>query len=170
MNAFLNPRLRFRELCEDSTPIKALSYLQTEVSAVVDHGDADEATIFRSLLSHLLSPSSSASETSHTRKRSREDSPVEPTKTWEQDDPMADASSPVRTSVTDALKTAPKSVVEMQEDPEERRVNGGKPISAARFKQRTAVFEQLMEFVNTDAKQPAKDLVQFVNVDSEDVL
>ncbi|KAG6874505.1 hypothetical protein C0995_010415 [Termitomyces sp. Mi166 len=48
---------QFREMCEDKTPIEALSFLQTDVSAVVDHSDAKETETFRSLLIHLLSAS-----------------------------------------------------------------------------------------------------------------
>ena len=44
-------------MCEDTTPIEALSFLQTDVSAVVDHANAKETETFRSLLAHLLSPS-----------------------------------------------------------------------------------------------------------------
>lgn len=69
-------------------PVKALNFLQTEVSAVVDHTDAEEAEAFRSLLTYLLTPSGStsatrtkepASEEEHAdsppRKRSRPNTP-----------------------------------------------------------------------------------------------
>lgn len=42
-------------MCEDSAPVKALQFLQTEVSSVVDHKNAKETELFRSLLTHLLS-------------------------------------------------------------------------------------------------------------------
>ncbi|KAG6891567.1 hypothetical protein C0992_003594 [Termitomyces sp. T32_za158] len=47
---------QFRELCEDATPMEALSFLQTDVSDVVDHNNGTETETFRSLLTHLLSP------------------------------------------------------------------------------------------------------------------
>lgn len=61
ISSFHNPRLltpvyRFREMCEDSAPVKALHFLQSEVSSVVDHSDSQEEEIFRSLLTHLLAP------------------------------------------------------------------------------------------------------------------
>lgn len=81
-------RQQFREMCEEMPPIKALNFLQTEISAVVDHTDAQEAEAFRSLLTYLLTPSSSTSaastkepakEEEHDdlppRKRSRSDPP-----------------------------------------------------------------------------------------------
>jgi hypothetical protein len=43
-------------MCEEQPAVRALSFLQTEVSSVVDHGSTDEATLFRSLLTHLLNP------------------------------------------------------------------------------------------------------------------
>lgn len=49
-------RQQFREMCEESPPVRALNFLQNEVSSVVDHRSAEEAEIFRSLLTHLLAP------------------------------------------------------------------------------------------------------------------
>jgi len=43
-------------MCEEQPAVRALSFLQTEVYSVVDHGSADEAALFRSLLTHLLNP------------------------------------------------------------------------------------------------------------------
>jgi len=43
-------------MCDEQPAVRALSFLQTEVSSVVDHGSADEAALFRSLLTHLLNP------------------------------------------------------------------------------------------------------------------
>ena len=47
---------RFREMCEEVPPIRALNFLQNEVSSVVDHRSAEETEMFRSLLTHLLAP------------------------------------------------------------------------------------------------------------------
>ena len=43
-------------MCEEQPAVRALSFLQTEVSSVVDHSSTDEAALFRSLLTHLLNP------------------------------------------------------------------------------------------------------------------
>ena len=43
-------------MCEEQPAVRALSFLQTEVSSVVDHSSMDEAALFRSLLTHLLNP------------------------------------------------------------------------------------------------------------------
>jgi hypothetical protein len=45
-------------MCEEQPAVRALSFLQTEVYSVVDHGSTDEAALFRSLLTHLLNPTS----------------------------------------------------------------------------------------------------------------
>ncbi|EKM48670.1 uncharacterized protein PHACADRAFT_108484, partial [Phanerochaete carnosa HHB-10118-sp] len=157
---YLIRQQQFRELCEDSTPIKALSYLQTEVSAVVDHNDAEETKEFRALLAHLLSPA--GTETPLTKKRLREeDSPTAPPKSFDDDEPMTDAHA--------ISPPEPRSVVSMQEDPAEQKLDRACPASPERFRQRTGVFEQLMAFVNSDAKQPDKDLIRLINVDSADV-
>lgn len=52
----LNFAHRFREMCEQDSPVKALQFLQKEVSSVVDHSSPAEAETFRSLLTHLLAP------------------------------------------------------------------------------------------------------------------
>lgn len=43
-------------MCEEQPAVRALGFLQTEVSSVVDHSSMDEAALFRSLLTHLLNP------------------------------------------------------------------------------------------------------------------
>lgn len=144
------PPISFRELCEDSSPVKALSYLQTEVSAVVDHSDEEETKTFRALLSHLLSPTPGLLQNPLTRKRSREEAETIPS----EDVPMPDA------------REGPHPVASLQEDPQEKNLGGKRPPSAARFRARTEVFEELMTFVNVEAKQPDNDLVRLINVDS----
>ena len=47
---------RFREMCEEAPPVRALNFLQNEVSSVVDHKSTEETEMFRSLLTHLLAP------------------------------------------------------------------------------------------------------------------
>lgn len=154
---YLIRQQQFCELCNDSTPIKALSYLKTEVSAVVDHSDAEETKSFRALLAHLLSP-----QAPPTRKRSREDdSPAPSARSLDTDEPMADAPA---VSSPDC-----KSVVSLQEDAEEQKLERARPASPEQYRQRTEVFEHLMAFVNADAKQPDKDLIRLINVDSADV-
>lgn len=44
-------------MCEEESPVQALNFLQTQVSSVVDHSNAKETEVFRSLLTHLLTPS-----------------------------------------------------------------------------------------------------------------
>ena len=184
---------RFRELCAEAPAVKALSYLQTEVSAVVDHGDEEEARLFRSLLAHLLAPPppGSTKKLAADNRPSRlqplvekytpeEGSPMKVVPTESEtnghtrevdvEECMRVDRQPVQEHGTadsvggDALRPA----VSMEEDPIEREVNGGKPPSSERYKERTTVFEQLMAFVNEDAKQPDKDLFSMVNSDRGD--
>lgn len=164
----------FRELCEDATPLKALSYLQTEVSAVVDHGNPEEATVFRALLSHLLLPPGSDIPAPLTRKRTREDSPIASTRpSNSEDDPMTAFSSPAGMEsppTQDAEQDSTRhSLISFAEDPDEIAPTSGNPPSAMRFRQRTTVFEQVMTFINADARQPEKDLLLMINVDQSEV-
>lgn len=83
---------------------------------------------------------------------------------------MAETHSPVHPSAHDGgSASGSRSVASMQEDPVEGKTDRAKPVSPARYKQRTGVFERLMKLVDTNAKQPEKDLVQLINVDAEDV-
>lgn len=50
---------RFLEMAATGNAMGALIYLQTQVSAVVNHADETESTTFRRLMGHLLSRSSS---------------------------------------------------------------------------------------------------------------
>lgn len=61
-----------------------------------------------------------------------------------------------------------RPAVNMEEDPIERELNDGKPPSAELYKERTAIFEELMTFINEDAKQPDKDLLKLISIDQGD--
>lgn len=71
-------------------------------------------------------------------------------------------------SVGGLPKADMRPAVNMEEDPIERELNDGKPPSAELYKERTAVFEQLMTFINEDAKQPDKDLLKLISTDQGD--
>ncbi|EIN11776.1 hypothetical protein PUNSTDRAFT_99027 [Punctularia strigosozonata HHB-11173 SS5] len=129
---------QFREMCQYATPVKALQFLQTQVSSVVDHGNAEEAESFRSLLSHLLAaPPSPPSPPRSTagRKRSRDDTIDQSTG---EDEEMAD----VNNRATDA------ETAKQERD---------------RVKQRMDVFETLLEFVDASAKEPATELLDYMD-------
>lgn len=101
---------------------------------------------------------------------------AEPERQPEEDDIMNEApSSPSEGAtssehpvVASAVTQTVRSVINMDEDPVERELNNGKTLSAERYKERTAVFEQLMGFVNEDAKQPDKDLLRMIDIDQGD--
>lgn len=159
---------RFRELCEDTSGVKALAFLQTEVSSVVDHSNAEEAEAFRNLLSHLLSlppggtssttsaaVASDADEDKDTPMRSSASTPLPP-----QDEEIIDTA----TAGQQSLETA----VTYEEDPVEEAMGIDSRPSPARFRQRTQVFERLLTFVNAGAKQPEKNLLDSINTDDMD--
>ena len=56
-------------MCEEQSAVRALSFLQTEVSSVVDHGSTEEAALFRSLLTYLLNPTARCRPTTPVRGR-----------------------------------------------------------------------------------------------------
>ena len=161
-------------MCEDATPVQALAYLQTEVSSVVNHSNPEETDIFRSLLSHLLTPPSKPSSAStppesvelaiqngEASARSSEDVPGRAV--YDEDEVMTDAAelaeaeTQERNGVGEVLP-----VISLQEDPEERTLSGGHSSpSPERYKQRTEVFESLLRFVcrTGRVKQPEGSLL-----------
>ena len=161
---------RFREMCEDGPPIKALTFLQTRVAAVVNHADPEEAKVFRALLSaHLLAaparpvlspaPGSRASTPSSapTAQAERADSPP-PRKRSRPSSPALGAAE------EDALGLGP--VVRFDADPVEvGEGRGGSAPSPERYRQRTQMFERLLVFVDDGAKQPDANLVDMLSTD-----
>jgi muskelin len=178
---------RFRELCEEVPAVKALGFLQNDVSTAVDHNNPEETSVFRSLLSHLLVPSKpttpaisrrqsdpdttgaeSESEDSGAppKKRSRQSTPDE---TWtsrlDEDAAMAESVS------SDHSVQSHRAIITMKEDPEESGLRDtSNTVSAERFQQRTEVFESLLKFVGKDAKQPSGNLLDIMSgVEEEDL-
>ncbi|EGO00214.1 hypothetical protein SERLA73DRAFT_51827 [Serpula lacrymans var. lacrymans S7.3] len=179
---------QFREMCEEQPAVKALRFLQTEVSAVVDHKSPKEASVFRSLLAHLLSPSvplanpSEKDSSSHItvdessdaeappKKRSRPNTPDEAwTNQLDEDDiSTGGATSSDSTGRPSSPAKQTRAVLCFDEDPDEisRRADTSKPLLAERFKQRTETFEGLLELIGDDAKQPDGSLLDLVDVDN----
>jgi hypothetical protein len=176
---------QFREMCEEQPAVKALRFLQTQVSAVVDHTNPEETSIFRALLGHLFSTpittdgSAACASTPKEiatglleeppKKRSRPNTPDE---AWtsrlddEDEDEMLDSST--STAVTSSGQKRRHAVLLMEEDPVETALRDAsmKPLSPERFRQRTEVFESLLQFVGEDGKQPMGSLLDMV--DAED--
>jgi hypothetical protein len=168
-------------MCEEASPVKALNFLQTEVSSVVDHNDPQETEIFRSLLSHLLAPppATDPSEALRSdvhfptppRKRTRPNTPDESwTNRLDEDEVMGDPATSVSADAIAPKTRNPVRVISSQalrgmEDAEERmsRNDGGRPLPALRYEQRTRIFECLLEFVGEDSKQPSGNLVNMVD-------
>lgn len=137
-------------MCEDAPPIKALTFLQTKVSSVVDHGDAEETATFRSLLSHLLAvpsgPSVGASSTDGALPHAAR--------------VLSQGSNACLPGSSDA-----RPLITFEEDQVETGMHTGSPVAPARFTQRTAMFERLLKFVNDDAKEPENDLLDIIPMD-----
>ncbi|EED85132.1 predicted protein [Postia placenta Mad-698-R] len=145
-------RQHFRELCEDAPPVKALTFLQREGSGrgtrfplfvVASPGYFS----FRS--ARAMPPNVSSLADSSTQSSS-------------QDADMPNIEAPRE----ELMKGTPALVYTMEVDPQE--TSRGDSPSPARFKQRTELFEKLLLFVNTSAKEPEKDLSELVNTDREE--
>ncbi|TFY55491.1 hypothetical protein EVJ58_g8218 [Rhodofomes roseus] len=123
-----------------------------------------EAEVFRVLLSHLLSlPPGGTSSTPSTSEAKDEDKDTpmrspESTPLPSQDEEMTDSAQ----AETQTTKRVP---VTYDQDPLEETIQSGSQPTPARFKQRTEVYERLLVFVNADAKQPDRSLVDLINTD-----
>lgn len=176
-------------MCEDSDSMKALNFLQNEVYNVVDHNNNAEAVAFRSLLPHLLArppqadlipPTISAlrGEDSGSANSSESSTPsLTPSDHdagWtnslhvhnpgaDEDAVMLDASlSTYSTTPTTKPRSKLHDVEATEDDPYELGLRAGRPLSQARFKQRTEVFEAFLQFVSPEAKQPDGNLLDMV--------
>jgi hypothetical protein len=177
-------------MCEESSPVKALNFLQTDVSCVVNHNNTDEAESFRSLLSYLLAPlppmpshsrtSSMSSRTSKPgtsppRKRTRSNTPVGSwTNTLDVDEIMSDRAPstppPAAKAERKSLHLINAHMLQAEEDAEELKIRDGMTgaVSGARFAQRNEVFEELLKFIAEENKQPSGNLLDIVDRVSEE--
>lgn len=161
-------------MCEEVPPIRALNFLQNEVSSVVDHRSSDETEMFRSLLTHLLAPpvpvlthialehEDSRESSSRPKKRSRSD-PDEGSEVEVWTSEIADYSE--GSSSSQRLR----DVVDPQEATirgEDDRGGGDAPgvprLTGPRYSQRTEVFEYLLKFIADSEKQPSDSLLDLV--------
>lgn len=161
---FLTPSARFREMCEETSPIKALNFLQTDVSAVVNHSDPVEANSFRSLLTHLLFPTNQTVPPSLPSNQPSVDVDSAPQRTHSSTDEYKSGEG-----ISSRAMTVDVNTLRGAEDPLEREArdtsNGEGQLTAARFAQRNEVFESLLEFVSESEKQPVGSLLDVVDED-----
>lgn len=160
-------------MCDESAPVKALAFLQNEVSAVVDHDNPKEATIFRSLLSHLLAPKpepSADSSTADPRSNGGSATPSSASSVGTTDGkwtnelpaPAPRADMDEDAVMLDAASEVLFSEARAEDDPYELTLRGGRPLAGTRFRQRTEVFESLLKFVEAEGKQPSGSLLDML--------
>jgi len=187
-------RQQFREMCEEMPAVTTLNFLQTEVSAMVDHTNPEEAESFRALLSYLLvspvtTPSHSRTSSSASRsgkpghvidapprkKRTRPNTPVGSwTNKLDKDEIMGDLTRSVSSLVSVAERPIRANsvnayVLRAEEDVEELKTRDdvATPVSGARYAQRMEVFECLLKYISDENKQPSGKLVDMVDRDND---
>ena len=131
---FIVRRQQFKELCESVTPVEALTFLQRNVHAVVDHSSDEEAATFRSLHSHLFTGSISSKK--------------------------AEGAEDISMTAPNPSASSNQTVSTLQKDEAEKEDHVN--LTPERFRERTQMFESLMEFINTGEKEPDKDLVDIL--------
>jgi muskelin len=126
-------------------PVKALKFLQKEVSEVVDHDDPDESAIFRGLLEHLLEPKLPPFA-------------VEPQPSTE---PLTQTNEADNSNHI-VSESQTRRFCSIQDPKEDEVLSDGIPASGELYMQRTETFEALLEFVAEGDKQPKGNLVQLI--------
>ncbi|KAF8658335.1 hypothetical protein AX16_002101 [Volvariella volvacea WC 439] len=152
---------RFREMCEDSPPLKALNYLQTEVASVVDHNDLGETNAFRSLLDHLLEASPDLSSENWLQETQMTEGQIDTEERWTNQLYVNESANASTTTQLAPRRSVSLHALMSVADPLEQGIEG-KHVSAERFEQRNEVFEKLLEFVARDAKQPLGNLLDMI--------
>ncbi|KDR67554.1 hypothetical protein GALMADRAFT_258218 [Galerina marginata CBS 339.88] len=179
-------RQQFREMCEEAPPVKALSFLQTQVSSVVDHANIKETEIFRSLLTHLLAPpptpsalesrpssSSSGSTVGSLEHEDTRESSNRPTKRSRGATESSEGG--VWTNELSATSDDPPAFLSggaqrLRETTDQleaiiRGEDAEPPLSGPRYSQRTEVFESILKFITESEKQPEDSLLDLVEKD-----
>ncbi|KAF9264171.1 hypothetical protein L218DRAFT_979773 [Marasmius fiardii PR-910] len=177
---FLIRQQRFKEMCEESPAVRALTFLQGEVWSVVNHSDPEEAQSFRILLTHLLSSQSMpaspggplhevpdrADNTLPPRKRTRpntpEESPVRHSRA-EASVSVANAGAAGGTSSSSSQLTG-KNVAEKMLETRDPLESGTDVLTEEKFQQRNEVFEKILHFIDEDEKQPASNLLDLFGI------
>jgi len=182
-------------MCEEESPVKALNFLQTQVSSVVDHSNAKETEIFRSLLTHLLTPSllppspsseghpastSSPSNTSFglehedsrevsTRPMKRPRGERKDSEGWTNEIPVEGDSFDISGGIQMLRDVVdPLEAIIRDEGKEEGVTEPTSSLSAltgARYSQRTEVFEGILNFITDGEKQPSESLLDLIERD-----
>ncbi|KAL0072308.1 hypothetical protein AAF712_000070 [Marasmius tenuissimus] len=166
---FLLRQQQFKEMCEDSPAVRALAFLQNEVASVVNHSDAGEAESFRILLTHLLSSQSIPASPSVPARDVQEhsDETLPPRKRTRPNTPEA---SPERTSgaqvgITDVHSASPrKNVAERMTEIRDPLEPSTGALSEKKFQERNEMFEQILQFINDDEKQPTGNLLDLFGI------
>lgn len=148
---------RFKELCETVPSVQALTFLQQDVHAVVDHLSDEETATFRALQSHLFDKAifSQASLADTSSK----------------DIDMTNAgdtnNEPRGSTSRNSGRRSMPGIPELEKDEEG---DTHSKLTPELFRQRTLVFERLLELINADAKQPSTDLINLVEVPGREAL
>lgn len=166
-------------MCEDTEPVKALTFLRTQVSSVVDHSNPEETETFQSLLAHLLVPQSESpplpiQPVSPVPSAAWPETPAsEAGAHWTsefptgEDSQMSEAEQSADDDDDDGQLTNP--VYERDDMTSSWKLidadRNGESISITRFKQRTEVFEKVIGFISPDAVQPPGNMLDMVSGD-----
>jgi muskelin len=137
--------------------VQALAFLQQDVHAVVNHLSDEETTTFRALQSHLFDKVS----LSPTSLKESSDEDIEMTE-------VRDTPDSIRPTSGEGSRRSISGVPELEKDDEEGDTHP--ELTPELFRQRTLVFESLLQLINADAKQPSMDLTDLVDVLDKELL
>lgn len=160
-------------MCNQPDAMQALTYLQTDISALVNHSDEEESAQFRSLLTHLLSQSSRATQTPAVAEPQYVGG-VGPVAAYEEgdEDIQMDSDTPITPTSTPptALKSQPlfpSSPSSLLPPPEIDQAT--REMEKERHRRRNEIFEEVLRFFDPSSKQPQTDLLDLIHVEPDDM-
>jgi hypothetical protein len=159
---------KFLEMCTDAEPMQALTYLQTEISALVNHQDEEESASFRSLLSHLLTQSMTRPPpVLPTPPAPGASSFGAPSTVLEQDIQMEEDENNDDSDDQDGSASASGSEAKSDEDAAVLATTRER--DRERYRHRTEVFEEILKFFDPSSKQPQTNLLDLIHVEPGDM-
>lgn len=166
-------------MCNQPDAMQALTYLQTDISALVNHSDEEESAQFRSLLTHLLSQSS-RNPTTAPAAAAPQYGGVGPVAAYEdgdgdEDTHMDGVAEPTPLTPIATPPAAPKlsraqSIFSPLTSPPQPEVDQAtKDMEKERHRRRNEIFEEVLRFFDPSSKQPQTDLLDLIHVEPDDM-
>jgi muskelin len=166
---FISCTARFLEMCNQPDAMQALTYLQTDISALVNHSDEEESAQFRSLLTHLLSQSSRNLTVAPGAPQYGGVGPAFEDGDGDNDAHMDGAAEPTTMATPSAAPRSGHAQPSSPLTPRPEVDQATKDMEKERHRRRNEIFEEVLMFFDPSSKQPQTDLLDLIHVEPNDM-